>query len=127
MKVIVYHNGKCLSVVRPVYALARPGEDMNQFLARIALGAVPEGKAWHVVDDADFPASREFRNAWKVEGGKVVIDLEAAKAIQSQNLLAVTDRGADAGAGSLPAETVAAIEAAKTIDELKEVTWVPGS
>jgi urease accessory protein UreE len=127
MKVIVFHNGQTLSVVRPVYALKRSGEDMSRFLERIAAGAVPAGKAWHVVEDSDFPASREFRNAWKLEGGKVVIDLEAAKAIQSQKLLAVTDRGTGAAVESLPAETEAAIEAAKTIDELKEVAWAPGS
>lgn len=114
MKVIAFQNEKGgVSVVRPVYALARPGEDIAAFLARVAAGAVPAGVPWQVLEDSDFPASREFRNAWEIKGGRVECNLAKAREIRAAHLKGENE--------TAPASVLTALEAAKTLDEIRAV------
>ena len=39
-----------------------------------ALKDVPEGKDHVVIDVADIPSDRTYRNAWKLKGKKIVVD-----------------------------------------------------
>lgn len=47
---------------------------------------VPEGKEFHAIDQSELPAFRDFRNAWKEEGGKVVHDMAKANEIKRDQL-----------------------------------------
>lgn len=61
MKLIIYPNdngGVC--VLTPAPECGLPIEE-------IAAKDVPAGKPWKIVDAADIPATREFRNAWTAD------------------------------------------------------------
>lgn len=57
----------------------RPETD-EEFLPRVAAGAVPKGVEFHIVDDAILPPDRVLRPAWKFNGNAVVEDVARAKA-----------------------------------------------
>ena len=85
MRVIVYQSpdtGRA-AIVTPVQAGLSDAE-----LEELAASAVPEGVEFNIVDKGTLPASREFRNAWKVSGNAVGVDLEAAKVIKADALRA---------------------------------------
>ena len=58
--------------------LATASED--EILAWIVAKDVPAGVEYHFVEDSDLP-SREFRNAWKIDGGKIGHDMDKCRAI----------------------------------------------
>ena len=61
MKLIIYPNdtgGVCILTPAPVCGLS---------LQEIAAKDVPAGKPWKIVDAADIPADRTFRNAWTAD------------------------------------------------------------
>ena len=47
----------------------------------LALKDVPEGVPYEIVDEADIPSDRYFRNAWVANGAAVEVDLPKAKEI----------------------------------------------
>jgi hypothetical protein len=47
----------------------------------LALKDVPEGVPYEIVDEADIPSDRFFRNAWVANGAAVEVDLPKAKEI----------------------------------------------
>ena len=47
----------------------------------LALKDVPEGVPYEIVDAADIPSDRYFRNAWIADGAAVAVDLGKAKDI----------------------------------------------
>ena len=47
----------------------------------LALKDVPEGVPYEIVDAADIPSDRFFRNAWVADGAAVAVDLGKAKDI----------------------------------------------
>jgi len=49
-----------------------------------ALKDVPEGKDHIVVDVADIPSDRTYRNAWKLKGKKIVVDDILKAKVQSE-------------------------------------------
>lgn len=54
---IVYENGDGIAIVSPA-----PGVSQDQ-----ALLSVPQGVPYLVVDAADIPTDRTFRNAWQAD------------------------------------------------------------
>ncbi len=61
MKLIIYPNdtgGICILTPAPECTLS---------LQEIAAKDVPSGKPWKIVDAADIPATREFRDAWTAD------------------------------------------------------------
>lgn len=61
MKLIIYPNdngGICILTPAPECGLS---------LAEIAAKDVPAGKPWKIVDAADIPADRTFRDAWTAD------------------------------------------------------------
>jgi hypothetical protein len=47
----------------------------------LALKDVPEGVPYEIVDAADIPSDRTFRNAWVADGAAVAVDLGKARDI----------------------------------------------
>ena len=47
----------------------------------LALKDVPQGVPFEIVDVADIPSDRFFRNAWVADGADVAVNLDKAKAI----------------------------------------------
>jgi hypothetical protein len=47
----------------------------------LALKDVPEGVPYEIIDSADIPSDRYFRNAWVADGAAVAVDLGKAKDI----------------------------------------------
>lgn len=65
MKLIIYPNdngGICVLT---------PAPDCNLSLEAIAAKDVPVGKPYKIVDAADIPADRTFRNAWTADFSEV--------------------------------------------------------
>ena len=70
MKRIIYQNSEGgVSVIIPTESV------------ELALKDVPEGVPYEIVDAADIPSDRFFRNAWVANGAAVDIDLDKAKDI----------------------------------------------
>jgi len=81
MKRIVYTNNEGgVSIVCPSASWASTME-------KLALKVVPEGIPYEIVDAADIPTDREFRNAWEYDKGfkinvakkQVILDKRADK------------------------------------------------
>ena len=65
MKLIIYPNdngGICILTPAPECALS---------LQEIAAKDVPAGKPWKIIDAADVPTTREFRDAWTADFSEV--------------------------------------------------------
>jgi hypothetical protein len=110
----------------------------------LALKDVPEGVAYEIVDDADIPTDRYFRNAWVMGDCCIDQDLERCRAIghdrrraaraeefaPHDELIAKQIPGADAEAAEAArqairekyAEIQIAIDAAASVEQLLEVT-----
>lgn len=56
-------------------------ETDEEFLPRVAAGAVPHGVQWSVMGLDDLPSDRLLRNAWAKSGDRVVEDVTKAKAL----------------------------------------------
>ena len=70
MKRIIYQNSEGgVSVIIPTESV------------ELALKDVPEGVPYEIVDAADIPSDRFFRNAWVANGAAVDVDLDKAKDI----------------------------------------------
>ena len=70
MKRIIYQNSEGgVSVIIPTESV------------ELALKDVPEGVPYEIVDAADIPSDRFFRNAWVANGAAVDVDLDQAKSI----------------------------------------------
>lgn len=61
MKLIIYPNDNGGIV------LLTPAPECGLSLQEIAAKDVPAGKPWKIVDAADIPADRTFRNAWTAD------------------------------------------------------------
>ena len=48
-------------------AVIIPAPECGLSLQEIAAKDVPSGKPWKIIDAADIPADREFRNAWTAD------------------------------------------------------------
>jgi hypothetical protein len=48
-------------------AIIVPAPDCGLTIEEIAAKDVPEGKAYKIIDVADIPTDREFRNAWEYQ------------------------------------------------------------
>jgi len=73
--------GRAVAVVTPA-----PGVDASQLTAAV----VPAGATHAVIDTDDLPADNTYRDAWKLDGGRIAVDptlAEAVDAIQSQALI----------------------------------------
>lgn len=67
--------------------IVSPVTDDDATLAFVIEQSVkPNTDKWFVVDDADIPSDRYFRNAWKISNGKVSVDIEKAKSIKLQEI-----------------------------------------
>lgn len=71
-QVIIYQDGADLCVVHPA-----PGVTIQR-----ALQDIPEGIDAIVADADALPSDRYFREAWKVNGESIEIDIEGAKEVQ---------------------------------------------
>ena len=70
MKRIIYHNETGgVSIIIPTESV------------ELALKDVPEGVPYEIVDEADIPSDRYFRNAWKMGDCCVEHDLDKCKEI----------------------------------------------
>ena len=85
MKRIVYEIETGLSVVYPNMKQLE-GESEDQYLSRCAAKLVPDGVNWLLIDASVLPQDRRWRNAWKLNGGRVEIDLEKAKKVRAAEL-----------------------------------------
>lgn len=107
--------------------------------------AVPTNTAYEIVDAADVPADRTFRNAWKQNGKRCEVDVVKAKDITHERRrakrtteFAPLDVEATIPTKAAQAETKrravrdrydamqAAIDAAATADELKAIIEAEG-
>lgn len=73
-RVIYQNEDGGVSVVVPA---PKSGLTLEQIIER----AVPQDAAYQIIDVADLPVDRVFRNAWRVGQGRVDTDLPAAKDI----------------------------------------------
>ena len=107
----------------------------------LALKDVPEGVPYEIVDEADIPSDRYFRNAWVANGAAVEVDLPKAKEIGHEirrqqraeefkpydDIIAKQIPGADAAAAETARSDIRlkyaliqdVIEGASTPDEIK--------
>lgn len=75
--------------VRPL----RPGETEEDYQAAFAARIERErGGRCHLATEADLPAGRRFREAWKARDGKAEVDMPRARAIHLERLRAARDR-----------------------------------
>ena len=73
-KIIIYQDTDgSTCVVHPAPGIA---------LKTVIATSVPDGAEYEVLEDAQLPQDRYFRDAWKLENGEVAIDIEAAKEVQ---------------------------------------------
>lgn len=146
MQRIVYTDPETgnLAVIVPVTSPPDPPGMTEDELVERAIGHVPEGIAYRVVDEADVPTDRTFRNAWTDDGKTIVHDMVRAREIWKDKMRAarapilasldVQYMKADEAGDATAKKTVAAqkqalrdapedpaIAAAQTVDDLKKV------
>lgn len=71
-QIIIYQDGEDLCVVHPA-----EGATMEDLVE-----VVPAGADYIAMEVADLPEDRYFRDAWKLVGGALTIDIEGAKEVQ---------------------------------------------
>lgn len=74
-----------VSIVHPVYAL-QADETEEAFLARVAAKAVPEGTPYKILERAQIPDDRFFRNAWALAGEKFEVPIERAREVAKAHI-----------------------------------------
>jgi hypothetical protein len=67
-------------------AIIIPSPDSGLSIAEIAAKDVPAGKTFSIVNGADVPGDRAFRNAWKLAAGAIEVDLPRARAVTRARL-----------------------------------------
>jgi hypothetical protein len=80
-KVLVFSNANGgLTIAHPIRERA---EDVSEsdFLEGIAEEVVPNGVPYTVLNAADVPDERLFREAWRLHNGTIVVELSAAKEV----------------------------------------------
>ena len=76
-----------VSIVRPVYQNIREDETEDGFLERIRAKDVPsDASNARIVDVADLPKDRTFRNAWRAD---LTVDMPKAREIHRDRLRAM--------------------------------------
>lgn len=71
-QVIIHTEGDGVAIIHPA-----PGTTVEQLVA-----AVPVGAQYALIDAADLPEDRYFRDAWVLGYSGVLVDIEKAKDIQ---------------------------------------------
>lgn len=80
---IVYQNQEGgISIIVPVDGC---GLTLEQIIAK----DVPPGAVYQVVDVADLPTDRTFRDAWTLQGEAVTVDMPKARQVHRQRLRAM--------------------------------------
>lgn len=69
-------------------AVADWAEVEDEFVARIAAKDVPQGVSFQIVDEADIPLDRTFRNAWKEGSQGIEHDMVKCREITKDRLRA---------------------------------------
>ena len=80
MQRIIYQTddgGVAIIVPSPEYLAGKTIEEL-------AAKDVPEGKAYHIVDESDIPVDRKYRSAWEVVAGNVSINQTKVQAIDDE-------------------------------------------
>lgn len=81
-KVIVYNqqDGTC--------AVIAPAPDSGLTIEQVAEKDVPAGRPYKIVDAADLPADREYRDAWtaNIGTGQITHDMSKAREIHKEKL-----------------------------------------
>lgn len=67
-------------------AIIIPSPDCGLTVDEIAKKDVPEGIPYKIVDVADIPEDRHFRNAWEMDSKSVKVNLAKAKEVTKENL-----------------------------------------
>lgn len=67
-------------------AVLIPAPDCGLTLEEVAAKDVPAGLAWQIVEDADVPADRAFRNAWRLQDGSIHPDHAVCCALTKDRL-----------------------------------------
>jgi hypothetical protein len=65
-----------------------PAPDCGLTIEQIATRDVPKGKSYQIVDTANIPPDRTFRNAWEYDGEKIIVSLSKAQEITKARLRA---------------------------------------
>lgn len=63
-------------------------EAEDEFVARIAAKDIPQGVSFRIVDEADIPSDRTFRNAWKEGNQGIEHDMVKCREITKDRLRA---------------------------------------
>lgn len=80
-KRIIYIENGMVNIVQPIYKEQRAAETEDEFLARIAAKAVPQGITSGVIDKSIIPTDRTFRNAWDFIDQAITVDMSKAREI----------------------------------------------
>jgi len=81
MKIIIYTENEIVNVVMP-----SPSFLEDHTLEEVAAGAVPNGIDYLIVEEEFLPTEMEFRNAWKLNGNIIDIDIIKAREITRERL-----------------------------------------
>ncbi len=71
-RIVYTNNDGTISVIIPAVSV------------ELALKDVPEGVEYHIVDVADLPTDRTFRDAWVLDETTIVIDAAKQAVIQTK-------------------------------------------
>lgn len=77
MQRIVYKTATGVAVVIPTGEIP---------LEAVIAKDVPKGAEYKVVDTAEIPSDRTFRNAWEIADGKIAVNMTKAIAIQQDRI-----------------------------------------
>ena len=67
MKILYQLDDGTVAIVVPVLTEINPDTGVAYTIQEIAEKDVPTGKKYKIVEDADIPTDRSFRNAWVVD------------------------------------------------------------
>ena len=67
MRIIYKQDNGIVAVIAPVFTEINPDTGKIWTIEEIAAKTVPTGYKYKIVEDADVPTDRSFRNAWTVE------------------------------------------------------------
>lgn len=88
MKRIAYtRSDGGVSIVIPAPGARRDNETDEQFVERIRQKDVPKGATnVRIIDEAEHPSDRTFRNAWKLGQAGIEVDMPKARGIHRERL-----------------------------------------
>lgn len=145
MRVVYTRPDGGVSIVIPAEAARMEDESEDAFLARIVASNVPaDASDVRIVDAADIPSDRTFRNAWIFDGSAIDCDMVKAKDItkerlrgerkpllEAQDILFMKAQESGASTTAIVAEKnrlrdiTQLADAAEILDELKAITCSP--